>query len=197
MEEFDHELLISVTSGLGSWQQDEAGNQFYAKDPDCLGKPFLSCVDGCLKLLSLPGACLSSQHLRPALLKSRDGVVADCLKDLQRFLRQDQPATRPAFAALSRYNVARADLVPLIVAYPADVDLVFNACTMYCLCAALVVELRKSGSYRLCALPDCQLSCHSKSSHFSHHAGGARQRKQALPGKQKPLNHSARSLVKQ
>ena len=58
-------------------------------------------------------------------------AIAECLKDLQRFLRQDHPATRPAFTALSKYNVARADLVPLIVTYPADVELVFNARALF------------------------------------------------------------------
>ena len=45
MEEFDHELLISVTGGLGSWQQDETGNTVYNKDEDCLGEPWLVPAD--------------------------------------------------------------------------------------------------------------------------------------------------------
>ncbi|KAK9804992.1 hypothetical protein WJX73_009460 [Symbiochloris irregularis] len=87
MDNFDQELLISVTGGLGSWQQDESDLPFYAKDADCL----------------------------------------DCLKDLQRFLRQDDPEHRPAFTALCKFNIARSDLVPLIISYADDMDLVYNA----------------------------------------------------------------------
>ena len=43
MEEFDHELLISVTGGLGTWHEDEFGRGAYVKDADCLGSPV--CTD--------------------------------------------------------------------------------------------------------------------------------------------------------
>jgi hypothetical protein len=52
---------------------------------------------------------------------------AGCLRDLQRFFRYDDPETRPAFFAVSKYNFARSDLVPLIVTYPDDYDIVYNA----------------------------------------------------------------------
>ena len=53
---------------------------------------------------------------------------ADCLKDLQRFLRQDDPVRREAFFALGQCDVAKSDLVSIITAYPEDMELVYNAC---------------------------------------------------------------------
>ena len=35
---------------------------------------------------------------------------------------------RPAFFALGGFNIAKTDLVPLIVSYPDDADVVYNAC---------------------------------------------------------------------
>ena len=61
----------------------------------------------------------------------RDGPLsgpAACLKDLQRFLRQDDPETRAAFFKLGQFNVAKTDLVPIIVGAAGDTDLVYNAC---------------------------------------------------------------------
>lgn len=55
--------------------------------------------------------------------------TAACLKDLQRFLRFDDPDTREAFFAVSKYNLTRSDLVPLIVTYPDDYEVVYNAST--------------------------------------------------------------------
>ena len=75
-------------------------------------------------------------------VKLTSTAFAECLKDLQRFLRQDHPETRPAFTALSKYNLARADLVPLIVSYPEDVDLVYNA-RKTCTIAADVLLLHR------------------------------------------------------
>jgi hypothetical protein len=56
-------------------------------------------------------------------------ATADCLKDLQRFLREDDIRTRDAFCTLGRTKLARTDLVPLITTYAADTDIVYNACT--------------------------------------------------------------------
>lgn len=50
-----------------------------------------------------------------------------CLKDLQAFLRHDSPETREAFFALGGYNIARNDLVPILMGHPGDTELVFNA----------------------------------------------------------------------
>lgn len=38
MEELDHDLLISCSSGLGSWLEDANGSLVYCKTDDCVGK---------------------------------------------------------------------------------------------------------------------------------------------------------------
>ncbi|KAL4855933.1 Protein timeless [Chlorella vulgaris] len=58
-------------------------------------------------------------------VKSDDCI--GCLHDLQRFFRYDDPEERPSFFAVSKYNFARSDLVPLIITYPDDYDVVYNA----------------------------------------------------------------------
>lgn len=70
-------------------------------------------------------------------------TLAGCLRDLQRFFRNDDPEDRPAFFAVSKYNFARSDLVPLIVTYPDDYDVVYNArgCSLLVLCAARLPAL--------------------------------------------------------
>lgn len=50
-----------------------------------------------------------------------------CLKDLQRCLRRDDPDTRDVFFKLGEFATAKSDLVPMIVTYPDDTDLVYNA----------------------------------------------------------------------
>eukprot|EP00887_Chlorella_sp_A99_P001979 scaffold18.g1979.t1 len=67
----------------------------------------------------------SQKSGKPVYVKSDDCV--ESLKDLQRFFRSDDPEDRPAFFAVSKYNFARSDLVPLIVTYPDDYDVVYNA----------------------------------------------------------------------
>ncbi|GAB4821374.1 hypothetical protein N2152v2_008420 [Parachlorella kessleri] len=62
---------------------------------------------------------------QPAYSKSDDCV--GCLKDLQRFFRDDDPEMRPAFFAVHKYNFARSDLVPLIVTHPDEYEVVYNA----------------------------------------------------------------------
>ncbi|KAL4422339.1 hypothetical protein ABPG75_008536 [Micractinium tetrahymenae] len=62
---------------------------------------------------------------RSVYVKSDDCI--GCLRDLQRFFRNDDPEGRPAFFAVSKYNFARSDLVPLIVTYPDDYDVIYNA----------------------------------------------------------------------
>ncbi len=54
-------------------------------------------------------------------------LLAACLKDLQRFLRQDDRDRRPAFFKLAQLHVARTDLVPIVTANAHDTDLVYNA----------------------------------------------------------------------
>jgi Timeless protein len=53
--------------------------------------------------------------------------IEDCLKDLQRFLRQDDPVTREAFFEIGRKNIIKTDLIPLIMGYVDDLDVVYNA----------------------------------------------------------------------
>ena len=54
-------------------------------------------------------------------------LFTECLKDLQRFLRRDDTEKRPAFFALSKTNIAKSDLVPLLSAYPDSNDVVYNS----------------------------------------------------------------------
>jgi len=63
-----------------------------------------------------------------------------CLKDLQRFLRKDDPDTRDVFFKLGAFDTARKDLVPLLVTYPHDQPIVYNAraCGCGCGCGAHV-----------------------------------------------------------
>lgn len=42
-------------------------------------------------------------------------------------LRQDTEA-REAFQVLGQYNIAKSDIVPLIVTYVKDTDIVYNSC---------------------------------------------------------------------
>lgn len=58
---------------------------------------------------------------------------AECLKDIQRFLRQDDSESRQAFFALGQFNLAKNMLMPLITTYPNDTDLVYNARESQCL----------------------------------------------------------------
>ena len=87
-----------------------------------------------LPLLSSPLCALSpppAPLLSPPALTTRPipppCQTADCLKDLQRFLRRDLPGTREVFHLLGQYNLVKTDLVPLIVTYPGDHDIVFNS----------------------------------------------------------------------
>ena len=64
--------------------------------------------------------CQLAFHCQPVF-------AVECLKDLQRFLRQDNEVERPAFFALCTTNVAKSDLVPLLATYPDNHEIVFNA----------------------------------------------------------------------
>ena len=114
-EHFDRDLLVSVCTGLGTNSIDASGRQFYVKNDDCIGK----------RLQAGPPAGSAPQQCACA-----DFVpAADCLKDLQRILHKDDPVQRPAFLALGGFNLAKTDLVPLMVTFPGDVDVVYNART--------------------------------------------------------------------
>ena len=54
---------------------------------------------------------------------------ADCLKDLQRILHKDDAVQRPAFLMLGDFNLAKTDLVPLMVTHPEDLEVVYNSRT--------------------------------------------------------------------
>ncbi|XP_020522240.1 uncharacterized protein LOC18433200 isoform X1 [Amborella trichopoda] len=49
------------------------------------------------------------------------------LKDLQRFLRRDDPQTRDVFKLVSKWNIASNHLIPIIEHYQGDCELVINA----------------------------------------------------------------------
>ena len=69
----------------------------------------------------------SATSLAPSVGYTAAFAIAECLKDVQRFLREDDIKTRDAFFMLGRYKTARTDLVPLITTYAADTDTVYNA----------------------------------------------------------------------
>jgi hypothetical protein len=82
----DIDLLVSVSSDLGSWVVKDSGEKKYQKSADCIG----------------------------------------CLKDLQRFLRNDDADLRTVFFKLAKFETAKTDLVPLLCNYPGEKDVVFN-----------------------------------------------------------------------
>ncbi|KAG1661086.1 hypothetical protein FOA52_012075, partial [Chlamydomonas sp. UWO 241] len=50
-----------------------------------------------------------------------------CLKDLQRFLRNDDPDLRTVFFKLASFETPRTDLLPLLTTYPGDEEIVTAA----------------------------------------------------------------------
>lgn len=168
MEMMESNLLISVIGGLGRWESLENGQQVYCKDDDCLGGPYAFNVPGLLQYstIDIPTHILFLR--RTVTLAS---FHADCLKDLQRFLRQDDQSTRDCFFTVGRYKSARNDLVPIITTYAGDTDLVYNArearraCGLECSCSVNVPVAP------LTIFCGC-----SESRHISDHASGSRQR---------------------
>jgi hypothetical protein len=65
-------------------------------------------------------------HLHPADLPS------GCLSDLTRFLRRDDPDTRPVFWQLVAWATARNDLLPILTHYAHDHRLVLAARECVC-----------------------------------------------------------------
>ncbi|GMH33973.1 hypothetical protein BSKO_01807 [Bryopsis sp. KO-2023] len=57
----------------------------------------------------------------------KDPECIECLKDLQKILREDDPDFREAFFFLSELDVPRQDLVPLIITYSNEPEVVYNA----------------------------------------------------------------------
>jgi hypothetical protein len=136
MADLDLDLLASIASGgLGSWVEDAAGRSLYVKSDDCIGGRARAGEGAAKKKQAAPArdsrCCrlgppsrAATQSAAPLLPPS---ILTGCLKDLQRFFRNDDDEARPAFFAVSKYNFARSDLVPLITAYPEDPELVYNA----------------------------------------------------------------------
>ncbi len=112
--------------------EDATGRSVYLKSDDCIGE-----AQAAQAALSgsapQPPTALPPPACPPALpsctLPSLPSCpcTPGCLRDLQRFFRYDDPEMRPAFFAVSKYNFARSDLVPLIVTYPEDYEVVYNA----------------------------------------------------------------------
>ncbi|CAD7696779.1 unnamed protein product [Ostreobium quekettii] len=79
-------------------------------------------------VLSLCTGLGTHQELPDDLIIYKKGPdCVDCLKDLQRFLRRDDPDSRDVFFFLGQMDLPRNDLVPLITTYPNDSDIVYNA----------------------------------------------------------------------
>jgi timeless len=109
----DMDLLISVASGLGSAVEDTVtGARSYKRTDDCVGG--FGCCRAKSQVLHAKSLWFCFPH-------------ADCLKDLQRFLRKDDPDMRPVFFKLGGFHLAANDLVPLVVTYPNEHDVVYNA----------------------------------------------------------------------
>eukprot|EP00879_Flechtneria_rotunda_P032638 GHRR01035888.1.p4 GENE.GHRR01035888.1~~GHRR01035888.1.p4 ORF type:complete len:101 (+),score=22.70 GHRR01035888.1:1079-1381(+) len=54
-------------------------------------------------------------------------LPAACLKDLQRFLRRDDPDLRDVFFKIGELQLVENDIVPLLTVYPTDHELVYQA----------------------------------------------------------------------
>ncbi len=57
----------------------------------------------------------------------RDDDALECLVDIQRFLRRDEPTQRAVVCQLAEWNTLRGHIVPLMCAYSSNFDLLFNA----------------------------------------------------------------------
>jgi hypothetical protein len=78
----------------------------------------------------MPAAAAQPSCLHPTLAAvspSSHPAHAACLRDLQRFLRRDDPRDRPAFMKLGELQVVQNDVISLITGNPTDTDLVYNA----------------------------------------------------------------------
>lgn len=98
----DH--ILSICTALGGLEVDEStGKESYALGDECLGKARVA-----LALLTLPWY---THLLSPALL-----YFIDCLKDLKRFLREDdQIPDKPLLRTLGQWQVVQTDLLPIFL----------------------------------------------------------------------------------
>ena len=74
-----------------------------------------------------------------------DDEVLDCLYDIQRFLRRDEPASRGVVCQLADWNVLRQHVVPLLVTYASKFDIAFNAVKVRHALAALDMPTPAAG----------------------------------------------------
>jgi hypothetical protein len=89
----------------------------------------------------------------------RDDDALDCLVDIQRFLRRDDPATRDVVRQLADWSTLRGHVVPLMCTYSANFDLLFNATK-----ARACLRLRV---LRVCALSRACARCEARSARWT------------------------------
>lgn len=110
--------LLSLTSNIGVKQ-----NTVYVKDSQCLGILF--------EFLFIPS---SFQFL-----------FKETLQDLIRFLRRDSTSERYVMLQLSAWNIMNKDLIPLILTYSQDQNLVYHAGefkNIMCSCSHLLYKVK-------------------------------------------------------
>lgn len=69
-------------------------------------------------------------------------ISVDNLKDLQRFLRRDDPQRREVFKQVCKWKIASRDLVPIIENYQNDRNLVITAG----ICYSISIRLKSQSS---------------------------------------------------
>lgn len=105
---FDHALLISCIDGLGRFD-DRLG--VYEKELD-----------------TVSARCSLRPLLQPRRVEHASPVDsrADCLKDIDRFLRRDFEDTKQALLTMGKCNVVSQNLLPLLKTYPSDQDVLYH-----------------------------------------------------------------------
>ena len=124
-------VVLSLTcAGLGASQEDEDGAVIgYAKSDHCLGTPAPFPLPALLRRrlgfdpISDRRMCLLTNFCCACVF----AISVDNLKDLQRFLRRDDPQRREVFKQVCKWKIASRDLVPIIENYQTDRNLVITA----------------------------------------------------------------------
>lgn len=78
-------------------------------------------------LLSVTNQLGSIQEVDGRVVYVADDDCLACLGDISRFLRRDNPKTRDVVIALSDWNVMRAHLVPIILQYNKEPEMLLAA----------------------------------------------------------------------
>ncbi len=101
---------------------------------------------------------------------TRLAVAAECLKDLQRFLRKDDRDTRDVFFQLCEYGTVRNDVLPILTHYAASHEHVFNASA--CVHTPLALPRHRSPSNSRGAAPAARRhrDARSQGAHVPDHA---------------------------